>query len=795
MREKELRLGVVLTGGISLAIYMHGVSKELLKLTRASRAFHDRRETGGLVPDEFSDHTTRGGIDTEPIYFDLLRSFAPELDLRVVIDVIAGASAGGVTGVFLARALAHDFDLETHRAMWLENADILKLIDEDASAGRWGKIYLTPIVRLLMRGRLGKIAPEPETRSKLIAFIRSRWFKPPFSGTRFSAWLLDACATMSEGAQKGNSLLPEGHELKLSVTVTDFHGHLNRVPVHDPPVIEELDHRHVFTFNYCKMPGDAAPVSDFDDDNVPGLVFAARATSCFPGAFPPAALVELDDLLTARGEDWEGRENFVTTKLGNILDDDRPAEDVRLIDGSVVSDKPFGAAIAAVTRQPASREVTRRLIYVQPFSSDALAPEDKEEPGFFRTILSSLAEIPRNDPITDELQRVENFNRRMRLIGQVVRQCQPLVSPFVDDILPDDRGWRPTAGEIAKLRDQANTQAGEKSGYAFNSYFHLKLLAVARHLKRLVAERAWPDHAWFPPEHQPAWLSAMARYGIGVTQEGDESALTSIAGEREIEFLKIFDVDFRIRRLRFVIRRLNELYTLATSDRELEADIDKLDEVKATLYGLLEETQRRWRPEFYHDELPEPDRRGDAAALGALVETIGDAMDLGALDAQIDDVFSVMMLNYVPERLRRELFAAYIGFSFFDVLTLPMLQPGDLNEYEEILIDRISPADADAIRTGGARAMLKGLTLRRFGGFFNRAYRENDYLWGRLNGADRLVDIVMGAVSGIDAAREVDVDAIKNRLFTAILDAEVSHLNADPDLIETIRREISAGPR
>lgn len=46
MREKELRIALVCFGGVSLAIYMHGISKEILKLLRASSRLHglvDRR--------------------------------------------------------------------------------------------------------------------------------------------------------------------------------------------------------------------------------------------------------------------------------------------------------------------------------------------------------------------------------------------------------------------------------------------------------------------------------------------------------------------------------------------------------------------------------------------------------------------------------------------------------------------------------------------------------------------------------------------------------------------------------
>ena len=40
VREKELRIALVCFGGVSLAVYMHGISKEILKLVRASSALH-----------------------------------------------------------------------------------------------------------------------------------------------------------------------------------------------------------------------------------------------------------------------------------------------------------------------------------------------------------------------------------------------------------------------------------------------------------------------------------------------------------------------------------------------------------------------------------------------------------------------------------------------------------------------------------------------------------------------------------------------------------------------------------
>src|SRR6266545_4489910 len=95
LREKELRIALVCFGGVSLAVYMHGVSKEVLKLVRASSALHaiaDRRQRPHAL---FFDHKDRADpeYDTEAVYFDLLREIGRSLELRVVVDIIAGASA------------------------------------------------------------------------------------------------------------------------------------------------------------------------------------------------------------------------------------------------------------------------------------------------------------------------------------------------------------------------------------------------------------------------------------------------------------------------------------------------------------------------------------------------------------------------------------------------------------------------------------------------------------------------------------------------------------------------------
>ena len=124
-KAAELRLALVCYGGVSLAIYMHGVTKELHKLVRASRSFDELDDLDG--PNPFtSDSATP---DTEAAYFEALRSLAKAgRRLSVSIDIIAGTSAGGINGVVLAKAIARDANQEQLKRLWIDEGDLKKLL-------------------------------------------------------------------------------------------------------------------------------------------------------------------------------------------------------------------------------------------------------------------------------------------------------------------------------------------------------------------------------------------------------------------------------------------------------------------------------------------------------------------------------------------------------------------------------------------------------------------------------------------------------------------------------------------
>src|SRR5690606_40374325 len=164
MEEKELRLALVCYGGASLAIYMHGITKEILKLLRASAAYPASPSVRARAAARYEETAPPrpDHLDSEEIYFDLFRLIGERLDLRVIVDIVAGASAGGINGVTLSRAVAHDLDLEPVTHAWLEEADVEFFMTDEVRARAWSKAILLPFINAISRLKLEEYSADAE---------------------------------------------------------------------------------------------------------------------------------------------------------------------------------------------------------------------------------------------------------------------------------------------------------------------------------------------------------------------------------------------------------------------------------------------------------------------------------------------------------------------------------------------------------------------------------------------------------------------------------------------------------
>jgi patatin-related protein len=136
------------------------------------------------------------------------------------------------------------------------------------------------------------------------------------------------------------------------------------------------------------------------------------------------------------------------------------------------------------------------------------------------------------------------------------------------------------------------------------------------------------------------------------------------------------------------------------------------------------------------------------------------------LDFRADD-------DAVTAAARRCIRYFYDRFEAYDMVEYPTLYAsGAGEERDEVEVVRISPVDAIALYDPAGRGgvgKLAGTGLHNFGAFLDVRWRHNDMLWGRLDGAER---ILAALLQGRHVA--TTRDALTRRAQTAVLAEELS---------------------
>ena len=140
VHKQEVRFAVVMYGGVSLAIYINGVAQELLRLVRSTaqndsgKAFTGTeniyREVSYLLADEGNGKANANA------------SVPPT---RFVVDILSGTSAGGINGIFLAKALVNGQDMDKLQDLWIKEGDIETLINDKRSIEKPLKLQDPPV--------------------------------------------------------------------------------------------------------------------------------------------------------------------------------------------------------------------------------------------------------------------------------------------------------------------------------------------------------------------------------------------------------------------------------------------------------------------------------------------------------------------------------------------------------------------------------------------------------------------------------------------------------------------------
>src|ERR671922_2055205 len=112
-KTEEVRVAMALNGGVSLAVWMGGCAVEF----DCARRAHLAPERSGTNQELPPDRTVYNGI-------------AEAFDRELVIDILSGASAGGLNGALLAAAMrrARRISPSLMRNKWLAIGDFSRLL-------------------------------------------------------------------------------------------------------------------------------------------------------------------------------------------------------------------------------------------------------------------------------------------------------------------------------------------------------------------------------------------------------------------------------------------------------------------------------------------------------------------------------------------------------------------------------------------------------------------------------------------------------------------------------------------
>ena len=526
----------------------------------------------------------------------------------------------------------------------------------------------------------------------------------------------------------------------------------------------------------------------------------------------------MNEVVLQRNGSWPRRAEFIAKSFPNHLRAGIDPTTVSFLDGSVLNNRPFQEAISAIHGRPAFREIDRRLVYIDPHPVPAVLPRQHVVPGFFAMLRGALSDIPSSQPVIDELTRVIEFNEQVRRLRAIVDSARPHINQLVGKVVTTTFDRPISSEELRAWREQVNSHVARDAGFAYQAYVRLKLASVRAFGAELIVKlRGVPAQS--PLSRVVSEIIDAWALHKGIVYERAESEVLEFESQTAehlpawVKYLLAFDVKYRVRRMHFLITGQNRLYQLIDEDRFAGLDPLVIDQLKREFYGRLDALRRREDAGFYSREVRElaadifPAAPSGAevrhlqayaatfveqhiAKLDLLIEQLAVETDLNASTREIDDLLaSLDPAKWHPEA-RREVFVNYLGFPFWDVLTFPMTRAREMGELNEILIDRISPQDARTLSGFDGVESLKGIAFGHFAAFLSCAYRENDYLLGRLHALDRLIDIVCDAAGVDPKADGIDVLALKKRGFAAIIAAEEPHLTHSRDLIAALRRSM-----
>lgn len=762
--DEEIRFAVVLNGGVSLAVWMGGVVRELDRLTWG------------------------GGPDGRGPYHELLRM----VGCRARADVIAGTSAGGINGAALALAQVN------------ANADLGSLRDLWALEGR-----LESMLRQPFRGSPASLLQGDEFfLPQLSRALRqlAAYYEPREPADRPID--LTITTTLLTGARQ---VSVDGLGQRLPQTVHEGRFHFGwDLDESSAPAGHPQPRRHF--------------AMDQIADTVRRLALAARCTAGFPVAFEPSFVPVNENLATGvQAADLDLRPD-----MGEVASWANPKRDGSrfAIDGGVLVNTPTKAVLEAVSRMPAAGPVRRVVLLVFPHASGE--EEDHADlrvasPPLTRTFARILAAQSSQGSRT-HVEEVERHNvraaarrsSRMDLLRTLAEGEPP--QALIDAVAQLDPHYR-----RLRARRAARDLAQRVPGSAEWPYERIRAAAEAAQLQWRQEHRG--SLPYVPDILPPAGVGSIADpgsgwdWGISTAERLADCVLDLL---KRLVWVVSADVAETIARQR------EDLHRLRGALRDWRFNVDDLwitDQVLAALapdhdYWTLRLAAYRYatqppRSEGIPTEVPNRLKPVWAAAtkrLGAPTE-VGEGIraNVVAIATIAHQATEVLKAPETLEAVRpddplgrqdlgpwwsllcaapttAEMGQGLSGWQLvlsrllgLDVLTSALGEEAETGAELPVELVQVSLQTPNAFAQYSVTPDDKGagMAINRFSGFLKQSWRLNDWTWGRVDAATMLCRVIL------DPHRLRRVAVLENRLTqqtptspeaSVLLDALVARL-------------------
>ena len=774
--NQEFRLGLVVYGGVSLAVYMNGICREFYNAVRGR------------------------GI------YKLLKALT---DSDIIVDVLSGTSAGGINGILLSYALTNStkdevFDFKDFADIWRESGSISQLLRNPSEPPKRSQF------------------PQPGEEIDSV-LDGEKYYQNQLTNAFQTVWKSHAPASVGEWFSPSS-------ELDLFITGTDLLGKVYKAFDNTGNLIEVKEHRTVFHLKYREdRKHDFKPTENQVSQKA--LAKLCRITSCFPVAFPVVSVkLKTEDIYATQQYATQDPEYAIDRHLvswGQLenreLPLDKPPQGYQLhfVDGGVLDNRPFSYTINEIYHRTAYRPVMRKMFYIDP-SPDRFLDSPKfrrmARPNVLQVATDSLVGMPRYESIANDLKEINDRNEKVRRYKFLRATAQRAVE---ENKQPDNCdqnsknvylrcrlvGLRDRIlplilrlDQVANPENQDKSQLLEKAAKLLTQYITDKtsrdaredfLNGVSDEIRNLDIDYALRKHFFFlekicglmsqPQADQERQKLAKLAGDIGLQVQLLETIQAGLEQSLQMQPMSQVFYDL-IQRGEDQQENRQQIYDYLLKLHRFLLDND-LDGDKIPFSRIAEHSNSTIASNFFDTFDPavctNPQRVSvlnklleKAERLGKLFEQsdrLGDHPDSdtskyfwkndryifveGSENNSPTYCSFLRKIEEASEHLIRacqhsgsgDLLVLFERFRDIDQAVYSFEYLSDIQAKEQLKIIRISPTDAQKGfgKDKGLEEKLAGDQLRAFGGFFKKSWRSNDILWGRLDGVNRIVDALL----------------------------------------------------